>query len=165
VVREHLRPVTPEYLDAAPVRLVAAARLAAPPEALFRALTEDCSTWPLWFPEVTRAGYTGPPPYGPGAGRAVRLRGGAHFVESVLLWERPHRFVYRVEQVNFPGAHAWLEEWRLDPAGPGTDARYTLAFDVSRPLEWAARALRPVVVRSLQRALHGLDAFAARGEG
>ena len=154
-----LRPVTAGFLEDAPTRLVFVADLRSRPEAVFRELTEDAATVPLWFRPVRSAGYTGPPPYGPGAGRAVTLRGGVHFVESVVVWEEPTRFVYRVEQTNAPGVHAWIEEWLLAPsASGGTVLRFTMALDGVLAVRAVMQLARPGVARSVRVAAARLDA-------
>jgi uncharacterized protein YndB with AHSA1/START domain len=153
-----LRPVTAGFVEDAPTRLVFENTLRAEPESIFRELTEDAATVPLWFKPVRSAAYTGPPPYGPGAGRAVTLRGGVHFVESVVVWEEPRRFVYRVEQTNAPGVHAWIEEWLLEPApGGGTLLRFTMAFDAAPIVSAVMRLARPGVARSVRVAAARLD--------
>ncbi|WP_042397700.1 SRPBCC family protein [Streptacidiphilus carbonis] len=158
---KRLRPVTEEFLAEAPVRLVTAATLRAKPEAVFAELTDDASTLPLWFREVRSAAYTGPPPYGVGAGRAVSLRGGTHFVESVIVWERPGRFAYRVEETGLPGVRAWIEEWLLTPAADGgTELRFTIALDAAAPVRGAVALARPGVRRAVRRAAGRLDARA-----
>jgi hypothetical protein len=155
---KRLRPVTAEFLESAPTRLVFVSQLRAKPDEVFRELTEDASTWPLWFSSVRSAGYTGPPPYGVDAGRAVTLRGGAHFVERVVVWDEPHRFVYRVEQTNVPGILAWIEEWLLAPsAGGGTVVRFTISLDASPAVRAAVRLARPGISRSVHVAAARLD--------
>ncbi|MFC1407892.1 SRPBCC family protein [Streptacidiphilus sp. N1-12] len=156
---KRLRPVTAEFLELAPTRLVFVSQLRAKPDQVFRELTEDASTWPLWFTAVRSAAYTGPPPYGPGAGRAVTLRGGSRFVESVVIWDAPHRFVYRVEQSNVPGLLAWMEEWLLAPsADGGTVLRFTMAIDAALTVRAAVRLARPGIARSVRAAATRLDA-------
>ncbi|MBF9068498.1 SRPBCC family protein [Streptacidiphilus fuscans] len=154
--------MTTEFLESAPVRVVAEERLTSGPDALFRELTDDASTWPSWFGAIRRASYTGPPPYGVGAGRAVKLVGGIRFVESVLVWEEPRRFVYRIEETNLLGAHAWLEEWLLTPDGDGTSVRFTMAIEGHAMIELPTHAARSLVERSCRTAMHKLDARAGR---
>ncbi len=113
-----LRPVGLDFVETAPVRLVFARELAAPPDAVFRALAEDVPGWTAWFSAVTSAR-----PIGDGAGREIRLRGGTRFVETVLAAERPEVYAYRVDVTNAPGARALLEEWRLTPTATGTRLR------------------------------------------
>jgi hypothetical protein len=156
---KRLRPVTAEFLTEAPTRLVSGALMRAEPAAVFAELTDDASTWPLWYREIRSAAYTGPPPYGVGAGRAVTLRGGARFVESVIAWEQPVRFVYRVEETNVPGVRAWAEEWLLTPtAGGGTALGFTIAVDAAPAVRAVLLPARPGVARSVRRAAARLDA-------
>ncbi|MEY9875292.1 hypothetical protein ABH931_004793 [Streptacidiphilus sp. MAP12-33] len=156
-----LSPVTTEFLQSAPLRIVVTQRLGASREALFRELTQDASTWPQWWREVSSASYTGPGPYGVGAGRAVSLRGGVRFVESVQVWDDAERFVYRIEETNLPGAHAWMEEWLLTPGqGEGTTLRFTMAIEGHAAIELPLQAVRPMVMRSISRAMRRLDARA-----
>jgi hypothetical protein len=157
-----LRPVTTEFLESAPVRIVTEERLTSGPEVLFRELTDNASTWPTWFGAISRASYTGPPPYGVGAGRAVKLVGGIRFVESVLVWEEPRRFVYRIEETNLLGAHAWLEEWLLTPDGDGTRVRFTMAVEGHAVVELPMQAARSLVERSCRTAMRRLDARAGQ---
>ncbi|QMU76298.1 SRPBCC family protein [Streptacidiphilus sp. PB12-B1b] len=155
---KRLRPVSAEFLGTAPARLVFTARLRSGPEAVFRELTEDASTMPLWFREVRSAAYTGAPPFGVGAGRSVTLRGGAHFVERVVAWREPERFVYRVEQTSLPGVRAWMEEWLLAPgADGGAVLRFTIAADAAPALRAALRLGRPGVARAVRQAVARLD--------
>jgi hypothetical protein len=158
-----LSPVTTEFLQSAPLRIVVTERLEASREALFRELTDDASTWPQWWREITRASYTGPGPYSVGAGRSVSLRGGVRFVENVLVWDEPERFVYRIEETNLVGAHAWMEEWLLTPGpGSGTTLRFTMAIEGHAALELPLQAVRPMVMRSIRRALRRLDTRASQ---
>ncbi|TDU02899.1 polyketide cyclase/dehydrase/lipid transport protein [Streptomyces sp. 846.5] len=167
---KRLRPVTAEFPAEAPTRLVSTARLRAEPGAVFAQLTDDASTWPLWYREIRSAAYTGPPPYGVGAGRAVTLRGGAHFVENVIAWEEPppggpFRFVYRVEETNVPGFRAWAEEWLLAPsADGGTELRFTIAVDAAPAARAVLLLARPGVARSIRRAAARLDAHCGTKE-
>ncbi|WP_370071912.1 SRPBCC family protein [Streptacidiphilus sp. MAP5-3] len=154
--------MTTEFLESAPVRIVTEERLTSGPEAVFRELTDDASTWPSWFGAISRASYTGPPPYGVGAGRAVKLVGGVRFVESVLVWEDSQRFVYRIEETNLLGAHAWLEEWLLTPDGDGTLLRFTMAIEGHAVIELPTQAAHSLVERSVRTAMHKLDARAGR---
>ncbi|MET8130748.1 MULTISPECIES: SRPBCC family protein [unclassified Streptomyces] len=119
-----LRPVGPDFVETAPLRLVFAREVAASPEAVFSALAEDVSGWSEWFSAVTLAR-----PTANGAGREVRLRGGTRFEETVLVSEAPEVYAYRVDATNAPGLRALVEEWRLAPAGTGTRVQWTFAAD------------------------------------
>lgn len=145
------RPVDLDFLASAPLRLVFAADVAAPPDAVHRALAKDTEGWPSWFGAVTAAVPTG-------TGRAITLRGGVRFEETVLADEPPRRFAYRVDATNVPGLHALLEEWALSPApAGGTHVRWTFAADGSSALRNVLLLARPGLGLSFRSALRALD--------
>ncbi|MFE2354210.1 SRPBCC family protein [Streptomyces parvulus] len=147
-----LRPVGLDFVETAPVRLVFAREISAPPEAVFAALAEDVPGWTEWFSAVTFAR-----PIGRDAGREIRLRGGTRFVETVLASRRPEVYAYRVDVTNAPGARAMLEEWRLAPAGTGTRVRWTFAADGAAPFRFALSRARPGLGRAFRGAVTALD--------
>ncbi|MFE9286808.1 SRPBCC family protein [Streptomyces olivaceus] len=147
-----LRPVGLDFVETAPVRLVFARELAAPPDAVFRALAEDVPGWTAWFSAVTSAR-----PIGDGAGREIRLRGGTRFVETVLAAERPEVYAYRVDVTNAPGARALLEEWRLTPTATGTRLRWTFAADGTAPFRFVLDRARPGFGRTFRTSVTALD--------
>ncbi|CAL9621454.1 SRPBCC family protein [Streptomyces sp. enrichment culture] len=147
-----LRSVGPEFAAGAPVRLVFAREISAPPERVFHALAEDVTGWAEWFGPVTLAR-----PLDGGAGREIRLRGGARFRETVLVAEAPEVYAYRVDVTNAPGAGALAEEWRLAPAGAGTRIRWTMAADGTAPFRLALRAARPGLALTFRSAVTSLD--------
>ncbi|HCA88199.1 MAG TPA: MxaD family protein [Streptomyces sp.] len=147
-----LRHVDLAFADVAPLRLVFTTRLSAAPAAIHRALAEEVTDWPRWFGPLTLAR-----PTGGGAGREVRLRGGARFRETVLTSESPERYAYRVDVTNAPGVRALLEDWRLTPAGTGTRVSWIVAVDGSRPTLLLLKAARPGLGRSFRGAMRSLD--------
>ncbi|MER6782809.1 MULTISPECIES: SRPBCC family protein [unclassified Streptomyces] len=150
-----LRPVELDFIENAPTRLVFAARTAAGPEAVYRALAEDVEGWPRWFRAVTLAR----PTHG-GAGREVRLVGGTRFEETIMAAEPARCYAYRVDATNAPGIRALLEEWRLSPADScsGTLVRWTFAVDALAPLRLALTAAGPALGQSFRSAVRALDA-------
>ncbi|MFR9792856.1 hypothetical protein ACL07V_30035 [Streptomyces sp. MB22_4] len=72
---QRLRPVGPDFLERAPVRLVFGRDIAASPDKVFQALAEDVADMPRWFAAVAsaRAGR---------GGREIRLHGGIRFEEG-----------------------------------------------------------------------------------
>ncbi|MGC0378900.1 SRPBCC family protein [Streptomyces sp. SAI-229] len=147
-----LRPVGHEFVATAPVRLVFGREVAAAPERVHRALAGDVSGWTEWFGPVTLAR-----PLDDGAGREIRLRGGARFRETVLVAREPEAYAYRVDVTNTPGARALAEEWLLTPAGPGTRVRWTFAADGTAVFRLALRAARPGLGRTFRNAPAALD--------
>ncbi|MFJ6725451.1 SRPBCC family protein [Streptomyces sp. NPDC091281] len=147
-----LRPEELGFVTTAPVRLVFAARIAAPPERVFGALAEDVPGWPDWFPGVRSAR-----PLDGGARREVRLTGGGRFQETVLAAQASELYAYRVDVTNAPGLRALVEEWRLTSAGTGTEVRWTFAADGTPALRAALRLARPGLARAFRGAAAGLD--------
>ncbi|GGT93373.1 SRPBCC family protein [Streptomyces lateritius] len=147
-----LDPVELEFVSSAPVRLVFTAALAAPPSAVHRSLAEEVGSWPSWFRAVVSA-----MPTGGGAGRAVRLRGGVFFQETIMAHEPDTRYAYRVDETNAPAVRAMLEEWVLSPVGSGTRVRWTMAADGPSAFLTVMRLARPGVGMSFRDAMRRLD--------
>ncbi|WP_031483983.1 SRPBCC family protein [Streptomyces bicolor] len=147
-----LREVGLDFVERAPVRLVFAREISAPPEPVFRALAEDVPGWPEWFSAVALAR-----PLDDGARREVRLRGGTRFEETILAAKSPEVYAYRVDVTNAPGARAIVEEWRLAPAGTGTRVQWTFAVDGTAPFRFAFSLARPGLGRTFQGAVTALD--------
>ncbi|MDI3389029.1 SRPBCC family protein [Streptomyces sp. B-S-A8] len=147
-----LSPVGLEFIDTAPVRLVFARQLSAPPAAVYRGLAEDVTGWPAWFRAVTLCR-----PTAGGAGREVRLVGGGRFQETILATDPVERYAYRVDTANAPGLRALAEEWLLTPAGNGTRVQWSFAADGTAVLRALLKAARPGLGRSFQDAASRLD--------
>ncbi|RXS85204.1 SRPBCC family protein [Streptomyces sp. TM32] len=152
-----LRPVGLDFTAAAPLRLVFAAELNAPPEAVYAALAEDVAGWSSWFTGVSRSA-----PTLDGTGRVVRLTGGTRFAETVLAAEPGARYAYRVDTTNAPGLWALLEDWRLTPAGAGTRLRWTFAADGPAPFRLLLTLARPGLGRAFRESARALDRRLAR---
>ncbi|MEU6370135.1 SRPBCC family protein [Streptomyces sp. NPDC046931] len=153
-----LRPVELDFTRTAPVRLVFAREVAAPPEEVFRALAEDVSGWSEWFAAVTSARAVDG-----GAGREVRLTGGTRFRETVVA-ATPHEvYAYRVDETNAPGIRALLEEWRLTPAGTGTRVQWTFTADGSGVFLFLLKRARGGLGRAFTGAVTALDRRLAPG--
>lgn len=147
-----LRPEGLEFVHTAPVRMVFAREMTAPPELVHRALAEDVSAWAQWFPAVVSVR-----PLDGGVGRDVRLRGGGRFRETILAAKPPELYAYRVDVTNAPGVGALVEEWRLTPAGTGTRVRWTFATDGTALFRAVVRLARPGLGRSFRDAVAALD--------
>ncbi|MEU1199426.1 SRPBCC family protein [Streptomyces sp. NPDC005813] len=147
-----LRPVGPDFVETAPLRLVFARVVKAPPEAVFHALAEDVPGWSEWFSAVTLAR-----PIADGAGREVRLRGGTRFTESVLMSRAPEVYAYRVDGTNAPGLRALVEEWRLSPDPSGTRVQWTFAADGTALFRAALTLGRAGLGRAFRDAVTALE--------
>jgi hypothetical protein len=152
-----LRSEDLEFLENAPLSLTFASTAMAPAKAVFDALSADASTWPSWFGAVSRAEYGGPAPYGVGALRRVHLVGGVTFHETVIAWDDPTRYGYRVDRTTLPGFRAMIEEWNVLETTDGTRVRWTMAVDAVLPVRIALRAAAPGVGLAFRRAVSVLD--------
>ncbi|WP_052867397.1 SRPBCC family protein [Streptomyces niger] len=148
-----LSPVGLDFAESAPLRMVFAAGLAAPPDAVYAALADDVGSWCAWFTGVSRIA-----PTDDGKGRSVRLTGGTRFRESIMAAERPEHYAYRVDETNAPGLRALLEDWRLTP-GPdgGTLVRWTFAADGPAPFRTVMQVSRPMLGRAFRDSMRQLD--------
>ncbi|WP_328869387.1 SRPBCC family protein [Streptomyces sp. NBC_00287] len=142
-----------DFVETAPVRLVFAREISAPPDAVFHALAEDVPGWAEWFSPVTQA----EPVQDTRPGRRIRLRGGIRFQETVLAADKPEVYAYCVDATNAPGPRALVEEWRLAPAGTGTRVQWTFAADGSAPFRMVLKAARPGLGRAFRDAVNALD--------
>ncbi|MGP9022274.1 SRPBCC family protein [Streptomyces sp. BR1] len=145
-----LRPVELDFVESAPLRLVFAAEVSAPADAVYRALAVETETWPEWFAAVTHSRPTD-------GGRQIRLRGGTRFEETVMAAEPATRYAYRVDVTNAPGPHALLEEWRLTPTAAGTRVQWTFAAAGGAPFRFVLRIGRAGLGRAFRDAVTTLD--------
>ncbi|MEU5635020.1 SRPBCC family protein [Streptomyces rishiriensis] len=152
-----LRPEGLDFVDIAPVRMVFAREVSAPPERVYRALADDVAGWSEWFPAVTAV-----QPLDGGGGRDVRLWGGTRFRETVLAAKPSELYAYRVDATGVPGVRALVEEWRLTPADGGTRVRWTFATDGTAVFRGVVRLARPGLGRSFREAVAALDRRLAR---
>lgn len=151
-----LRPVGVDFLDKSPKRWDFEASVDAPPEAVFAAISADPSTW-KWFPGITGGGYEGASPPGVGSIREARM-GPSVYRETMLVWEEPSRWVYRVDEMTVPLAHALVEDWTVRASGQGSVVRWTFAID-PRPLFRASMSVAPSAMGGLfRRAMRNLSA-------
>ena len=122
-----LRSVDLEFLDTAPVRFVYEAELPATVEAVFAAISADPSTW-LWFPGLADGRYESAAPHGVGTTRAISLEGTV-YRETILAWDAPTRWAYRVDESSVTTFDALAEDWVMEPRGDVTVLRWTFAVD------------------------------------
>jgi hypothetical protein len=143
-----LRAVPIEFLETAPKRWAFEAPVAAPQGTVFAAISADPSTW-TWFPGITGGGYSGNGSPGVGTIREARM-GPTIYRETMLAWDEPSRWVYRVDEMTVPLAHALVEEWLISQAGNGSVVRWTFAID-PKPLFSAGGPAVPRVMGTLFR--------------
>jgi hypothetical protein len=116
------------FVDRARRVYVFEAPVAAAVDRVFAAISADPSTW-TWFPRLRDGRYESEPPHGVGAIRSVRM-GGTVYRETILAWDEPRLWVYRVDESSIPLAHALVEEWAISARRDGTSTvRWTFAID------------------------------------
>jgi hypothetical protein len=122
---------------------------------VFAAIGADPTTW-SWFPGIEEGGYESGPP-GVGTRRWVRI-GGVKYRETILAWDEPSRWAYRVDETSAPLFAALAEDWVVTPADGGTSTlHWTFAFD---PLPDTASGLvgaRELIGSTFADAVRGLD--------
>ena len=121
------RPVTLDFLAEAPLRFRVDGFVALPRDKVWAAFS-DPTGWPHWFPFTDRAHYEGPPPYGVGTVRQSWVSGD-RYEETMLIWEEPHRWGYRIDRASTAIASAQIEVTEFEEVPGGTRVIWTLATD------------------------------------
>ncbi|MGZ8765967.1 MAG: SRPBCC family protein [Acidimicrobiia bacterium] len=122
-----LRAVELGFLVEAPLRFeYVSPDLPATPAELFAVICSDPSGW-SWFPGLEAGGYEGDEPHGVGSRRWVRM-GETTYRETILAWDEPTRWAYRVDETTDEVFDALLEDWVIEPADGGSRLRWTFAF-------------------------------------
>ena len=151
-----LRPVGLEFLETASHTFEYDALLAAPPATVFAAISADPSSWG-WFPGIEAGAYEGDDPPAVGTRRWVRI-GGVKYRETILAWDEPHRWTYRVDETSSPVFAALLEDWVIDPAGDGgSTLRWTFAFEPLPETAELFTGARELIGTTFHNAATGLD--------
>ena len=134
-----LRKVGLEFVETAPQVLRYTATLDAGAPDIFAELSGDPANWRFWFPGLRDGSYDSPPPHGVGSLRRVNVLGAGTYRETIVAWDEPREWAWRVDRTTAPLARALVERWTLAPAGDSTDVTWTFAVD---PMPWFAASLR-----------------------
>ena len=153
-----MRSVELQFLVDAPIRLEFVEPVHASADAVFAAISADPSTW-SWFPGLDEGRYESAPPHGVGAKRYVRM-GEWEYRETMLAWEPPHRWAYRVDESTGPAFAALAEDWVIEPDGDDARVRWTFAVDAAE-LALPPASLREVIGPVFAEAMLGLSASLA----
>jgi hypothetical protein len=122
-----LQPVGLDFFERAPHRFEFVEPVPAPPAVVFAAISADPATW-TWFPGLDEGRYESAPPHGVGAIRYVRM-GEWLYRETLLAFDPPTRWAYRVDETTSPLFSALAEDWRVEADGDTARVRWTFAFD------------------------------------
>jgi Polyketide cyclase / dehydrase and lipid transport len=152
-----LRPVELEFAASAPHRFEYRELIGAPQAAVFAAICAHPSTW-TWFAGVHEGTYEGDGPAGIGTRRSVRV-GGVKYRETILAWDEPRRWAYRVDETSAPLFAALLEDWAMEPAdGGGTTLVWTFAFEPLAETEAMLVGAHDLIGATFHDAARALDA-------
>ncbi len=148
------RPVEIDFVEQAPSVLTSTAVIAHPIVDVFSALSGDPATW-TWFPGFSSRGrWLTPWPHGAGSIREVQMAG-ITYTETMLAWEEPDRWAFRVDTATVPLARALVEDYRLESVGAGTDAgkatRLRWIFAIEPPGVLRPWFSRPAAGGAMQR--------------
>jgi hypothetical protein len=156
-VTYRLRDEGLEFLATAPYRVDVQAEVAAPPVAVFAAVAADPSTW-SWFPGLTAGGYTGPGQPGVGSRRYVEM-GGVTYRETMLAWDGPNRWAYRVDECTAPLFHALVEDWVVQGRGDTAIVCWTFAADPREEIAAVLPDMPGVLEGVFTKAMRNLSAI------
>jgi hypothetical protein len=156
----HLEPVGLDFLAAAPVRFHYTAPLPAPVTDVFATISADPSTW-TWFPGLADARYEGPPPHGVGTRRSVVMEGVA-YRETLLAWDEPTRWAYRVDESSDTTFRALAEDWVMAHADTGSTLTWTFAVDPQPELLEVIQGAREMIGGVFLAAMESLAAHLSR---
>jgi uncharacterized protein YndB with AHSA1/START domain len=154
-----LRAEGVEFVDRAPRVFVFESVLDAGIEAVWAAISADPVTW-TWFPGLRDAAYLSPAPHGVGSTRQVTMSGTV-YRETILAWDPPTRWAYRVDECSAPMAEALVEDWTLSSdhyaGGTVTVVRWSFAVDPGPVFRLGLFAAPHVMGSLFRRAMQNLD--------
>lgn len=151
-----LQPVALDFLNNAPVRFDYAVELPAPATAVFAVVSADPRTW-TWFPGLTDARYESAPPHGVGARRAV-VMSGVEYRETILAWDAPTRWAYRVDESSEATFRALAEDWTIEDHGEKSVLRWAFCVDPEPEVRELIEGAREMIGGVWLDAMDGLTA-------
>ena len=155
-----LQPVGLEFLDDAPLRIEVEVETSLPRQQLWTAFV-DAPSWSSWFPGVLEAGYREQTlPYGVGTIRTAHVNG-VHYEETILAWDEPTRWIYRIDRSTADLAMAQVEATLFDERSDGgTRVVWVLACAPRPSMAAAADSLPEILEQILTEAIRNLEAGA-----
>jgi hypothetical protein len=154
-----LRAEGVDFAGRAPRVFAFEAALEASLDDVWDAISADPSTW-TWFPRLRDASYLSSPPHGVDSVRQVTMSG-TTYRETILVWDPPTRWAYRVDETSAPVADALVEDWSMSVENyggrPVTIVRWTFAIDPSALFRAAIVAAPTVMGTLFRRAMRNLD--------
>jgi uncharacterized protein YndB with AHSA1/START domain len=138
-----LRTVDLDFLEKAPHRFVFEATIPASQGTVFAAISDDPSTW-TWWPGHEGGAYETPPPHGVGSRREMHM-GDSQYRETILAWDEPTRWAYRVDESADSLIDALVEEWIVEGDGARSTVRWTFAVEPGSDMEAAISAAKTMI--------------------
>ena len=157
---QQLRAVDADFFETAPQRMVFTEPVNAPPARVWAAISADPSTW-SWFEGVHDASYESEPPHGVGSKRAIKM-GDDVYRETIIAWDEPRRWAYRVDETSATMFAALAEDWRVRAVNDGSEVEWTFAFEPSSDGEAMVPLFPEVLTGVFRAAMQGLGAHLAR---
>jgi hypothetical protein len=90
-------------------------------------ISDNPSTW-TWWPGHEGGAYETPAPHGVGSRREMHM-GDSQYRETILAWDEPTRWAYRVDESADSLIDALVEEWVVEGDGERSTVRWTFAVD------------------------------------
>jgi hypothetical protein len=152
-----MRPVGPDFYQGAHHRYIHTEVVRRPPRQVFDAIAGDPAGWGGWFPGFSSDGcWITPGPSGTGSRRRVRMAA-VIYEETVLAWEPPSRFAFRVDRAGAPLAHALAEDYRIGAHPGGSAVQWTFAIEPRGVLRPALPLFDAALGRIFARAMANLE--------
>ena len=149
-----LRTVELDFVDKAPHRFVFEASVPASQETVFGAISDDPSTW-TWWPGHEGGAYESPPPHGVGSRREMHM-GDSQYRETILAWDAPTRWAYRVDESADSLIDALVEEWVVEGEGDRSTVRWTFAVEPGSDMGAAIPAAKEMIGGMFDEAMANL---------
>jgi hypothetical protein len=146
--------VGPEFLESAPVKLLAVVVVDAPPEAVFRAMEREDAWKAALDLDVT---WTSARPFGVGTTRTVRTSSGTELDEVFTAWDPGERMAFYMPGGSSRMFAAFYEDYALEPLDGG---RCRLVWRVGIRMRGVAKLIGPLVKRALEKGAGGFARFA-----
>ena len=151
-----LRTVDLDFLNTAPHRFVFEASIPASQKAVFAAISADPSTW-TWWPGHDGGQYETRPPHGVGSRREMHM-GDSQYRETILAWDEPTRWAYRVDESADSLIDALVEEWVVEGDGDRSTVRWTFAVEPGADMAGAIPAAETMIGDMFGEAMANLSA-------
>ena len=144
---------SPEWIDAAPIRVERTIDIAAPPEAVWARIA-DHATWPEWFTALDSVVILGSPT-GVGGGRRVTTMK-MTLDEEFTAWDENEHFAFAIVRSMLPILDLMAESVRIEPTDDGCRVVYRQGLQAKRGFGKALGVMWKRSEKQLEAALQNL---------